>query len=100
MPSRPDFLLRTSSISRGVRCSFSIIKVTTEGSRVPVRLPIIKPSRGVRPMLVSMTLPFSMAVMEDPLPRWQVIIFRSFKSLPISWAQRWLTYRWEVPWKP
>ncbi len=53
--------------------SFSAMKVTTEGSRVPLRVLIMNPSRGVRPMLVSITLPSLMAVMEEPLPRWQVM---------------------------
>ena len=55
MPSIPDFLLSSSSIWDGLRCSFSIRKVTAEGSTAPERVPIIKPSSGVRPMVVSMT---------------------------------------------
>ena len=53
------------------------MNVTTEGSSVPVRVPIIKPSSGVRPMLVSMTLPSLIAVIEEPLPIWQVMTFMS-----------------------
>ena len=40
----------------------------------PLRVPIIKPSSGVRPMLVSTLLPSLMAVMEPPLPMWQVMM--------------------------
>ena len=75
IPKRPDFLLSRSLICDGVSFSFSARNVTTEGSSVPVRVPIINPSRGVSPMLVSMTLPPSTAAMEEPLPKWQVMIF-------------------------
>ena len=84
-------MLKRSESCAGVRFSFSAMNVTTDGSSVPVRVPIMKPSSGVRPMLVSMTLPFLMAVMEEPLPMWQVISFRSLMSLPMSSATRWLT---------
>lgn len=57
MAFTPDCLLRMVSISSGVRPSFFIIKVTTEGSTPPERVPIIKPSNGVKPMEVSTTLP-------------------------------------------
>ena len=63
----------------------------------PQRVPIIRPSSGVRPMDVSMLLPPSMAVMEAPLPKWQVMIFRPAISLFKYSAARMLTYLWEVP---
>ena len=99
-PSKPDFLFKILSISFGVKFSFSIIKVTTEGSSVPERVPIIKPSNGVNPIVVSKTRPSCTAVMEEPLPKWQVISFNLSIGFPIISAQRWLTYLWEVPWKP
>ena len=40
-----------------------------EGSTAPERVPMGTPSRGVKPMDVSMDLPPSMAQMEEPLPR-------------------------------
>ena len=52
-------------------------------------------------MVVSTTLPSLMAAMEEPLPRWQVMIRVPFPSgLPSSSQQRALTKRWEVPWNP
>ena len=42
-------------------------------SKSPVRVPIMTPSRGVNPMVVSMDFPFFTAVKETPLPMWQVI---------------------------
>ena len=62
-----------------------------DGSREPQRVPIMKPSSGVRPMLVSMTLPWRMAAIEEPLPMWQVIIFKVSSGRPISSAHLWLT---------
>ena len=41
----------------------------------PQRVPITRPSTGVKPIEVSMDLPFLMAQMEAPLPRWQLTIF-------------------------
>ncbi len=38
-------------------------------------MPITRPSRGVNPMDVSIDLPFLIAVMLAPFPRWQEIIF-------------------------
>ena len=69
MPSVPDFLFMISSIWAGVRPSRSIKNVTTEGSNPPERVPIIKPSSGVMPMDVSMTLPFLIAAIDEPLPK-------------------------------
>ena len=54
----------------------------------PEREPIITPANGVRPIEVSMTFPSLMAATEAPLPMWQVMIFRSLMSLPISSATR------------
>lgn len=50
-------------------------KETAPASISPLRVPIIRPSSKVSPMLVSMHLPSLMAVMEPPLPMWQVMIF-------------------------
>lgn len=41
----------------------------------PDREIIMRPSSGVKPMVVSMLFPFLTAVMEAPPPRWQRIIF-------------------------
>ena len=60
-------------------------------SRSPERVPMGRPARGVKPMEVSTLLPPSTAAMEEPLPRWQVMIFSSEGSLPSMAAARWET---------
>jgi len=40
-----------------------------EGSISPQRVPIINPSRGVKPIEVSIDFPLSIAVIEAPFPR-------------------------------
>ena len=52
------------------------------GSMLPERVPITTPSSGVRPMVVSTHLPFTTALIEDPLPRWQTITFEFSDSVP------------------
>ena len=99
-PRNPDFLLRYSLICAGVKPCFSATKSTAEGSTLPERVPIITPSRGVNPIVVSTDLPPSTAVMEEPLPRWHETIFRSLISLPIASARAADTNLCDVPWKP
>src|SRR5262245_43703667 len=43
------------------------------GSILPLRVPIIKPSSGVKPMEVSTQRPWCTADTEAPLPRWAMI---------------------------
>ena len=45
-------------------------------SMLPVLVPIISPSSGVRPIDVSMHLPYLTAVIEEPFPRWHVTILK------------------------
>ena len=73
-PSRPDFLFIITSTSFAVSPSWFIRNGMMAGSMSPQRVPIIRPSSGVRPMLVSMHLPSLTAEMEPPLPMWQVMI--------------------------
>jgi hypothetical protein len=47
---------------------------TTDGSTSPDRVPITSPSSGVKPIEVSTERPPSIAVIEHPLPRWQVMM--------------------------
>ena len=53
---------------------------------------MIMPSSGVKPMEVSTTLPFTMAVTELPFPTWQVMILECSRSIPQNLAPRWATY--------
>ena len=79
---------------------FSIINLIIAGSTLPDLVPMIKPSKGVKPMVVSITFPPSIAAILEPFPKWQVIIFNSDMGFPIISATLWATKRWEVPWKP
>ena len=56
---------------------------------MPERVPIMRPSSGVKPMVDIVALPPRTAASEALLPRWQVIMRRDCKSLPrISAARR------------
>ena len=66
-----------------------IKNATNEASISPERVPIVTPANGVNPIEVSTDLPPSTAVIEAPLPKWQVMIFNSSIGLPnISAARR------------
>ena len=67
------------------------------GSMSPLRVPMTSPSRGVKPMEVSMLLPCSIAVTEAPLPRWQVMMLVFSGTRFSSVMARAATYRWLVP---
>ena len=51
-------------------------------------------------MVVSTHLPFTTALMEDPLPRWQTITFEFSGFSPRNSTARLDTKLWLVPWKP
>ncbi len=61
------------------------------GSASPERVPITKPSSGVKPRLVSTERPRSTAVIEQPLPRWQVMSRYAAGAPPWISANRWTT---------
>ena len=82
MPNTPLFLFSRLEIPAASKPSFSMMKETAPPSMSPLRVPIIKPSSGVSPMLVSTHLPSLTAVMEPPLPMWQVMIFFPSGSTP------------------
>ena len=63
----------------------------------PQRPPIMMPPNGVKPIDVLTHLPPLTAVIEAPLPKWQVMMRVSAMSLPINSAVRWETYWWLVP---
>ena len=65
----PDFLFNTSLTSSGVMPILSHKKNTTEASMQPLRVPMIRPSNGVKPIEVSTHLPPLTAVTEAPLPK-------------------------------
>ena len=99
-PKMPLSRLSIRSIWAGVRFSFSMMAVMMAGSTEPERVPMMMPSSGVYPIEVSMLMPWSMAQMEAPAPRWQVTILRSRTLLPRNFAARLDTYLCEMPWKP
>ena len=69
IPSTPDFLFNILSISDGVKFSFSIKNVITAASTSPARVPITSPSNGVKPIEVSIDLPFLTAQILPPFPK-------------------------------
>ena len=99
-PCTPDFLLRMFSISSMERPYLFMRYCRIPASRSPDRVPMGTPARGVKPMEVSTLFPPSTAVTEEPLPKWQVMIFSSSMGFPSMAAARPATYLWEVPWKP
>ena len=71
------------------------------GSRSPLRVPITRPSSGVKPIEVSTERPPRIAAAEQPLPRWQVTRRSAGSSTrPSSSAARRDTNRCDVPWNP
>lgn len=52
----------------------------------PHRVPMGRPSCGVKPMEVSTASPYLTAEMEEPLPMWQVTIFSCSSGLPTKRA--------------
>ena len=68
------------------------------GSRVPQRVPMMRPSSGVRPIVVSMHWPSSMAQRLAPEPRWQLTSLWVLSPMS-SWTVRQMK-RWLVPWAP
>lgn len=77
-PSIPHFLLRYCTSSSGVKPSFARINSLAAGSMSPERVPITRPSSGVKPIDVSRHLPSLTAEMDEPLPRWHTMILLSF----------------------
>ena len=97
---RPLFLFIIASISAGVYLVHSSKNVTIAGSISPLLVPIISPSSGVKPMLVSTHFPPFIAQTDAPEPICRLIAFSSFSSLPSSFAACLLTYSWLVPCAP
>ncbi len=62
------------------------------GSMEPERVPIMMPSSGVNPMLVSTLLPLRTAVTDAPFPRWQTISRDEFAGTCNSSAARRVEY--------
>jgi hypothetical protein len=71
-----------------------------DGSRSPERVPITRPSSGVKPMDVSTDCPLRMAVTEAPFPRCAITPSNSSTGRSSSAAAWCATYSCEVPWKP
>ena len=97
-PYIPHFLLRYVTISPISLPSFLPRYSTAPASMSPERVPMITPSRGVKPIVVSTHLPAFTADKLLPLPRWQTMIFAL--GLPRYFATSVETNLWLVPWKP
>ena len=100
MPSTPLRLFRKSSSWLGVISSRRASTSITDGSMSPERVPMTRPSSGVRPIEVSTDSPPSIAVIDAPLPRCSTICFSSRRGRPTKSAAASLTNLWLVPWKP
>ena len=100
IPRTPDFLLRMLSIWSGVSFSLFIMNCKTAGSTSPLLVPIIKPSRGVRPIEVSTHFPPIDADTLAPFPKWQTITFAFLGSRLANLIASLETNLWLVPWKP
>ena len=70
------------------------------GSIEPLRVPIIRPSSGVRPIDVATERPPSTAVTEQPLPRCATTRRSLSAGLARSWAARSADQATDMPWKP
>ena len=100
IPRTPDFLFMISITCSRERFSLWAMNSIQVGSISPERVPITRPSNGVRPIEVSTHFPPSTAEMEEPLPMWHTTIFKSSGFLPRISAALKETYLWDVPWKP
>jgi len=67
--SSPHFSFKYSSVFFGLSRLIFWISRTIDGSMVPLRVPIGKPSSGVKPIVVSIACPPSDAVIDEPFPR-------------------------------
>ena len=65
-PSNPLFLLSISSLCAAVSPSVRSRKASTPASTSPQRVPMISPSAGVNPMVVSTERPWSTAQSDGP----------------------------------
>ena len=90
-PSRPLFLFSSSSLCEAVSPSVRSRKASTPASTSPQRVPMISPSAGVKPMVVSTERPWSTAQRDEPLPRWQLTSRSSFGRRFRNCAARRLT---------
>ncbi len=67
---------------------------------MPDRVAIIRPSSGVKPMVVSTDRPPETAHSDAPAPRWQLTSRSVPGSRPSTSAARRDAYAWDSPWKP
>ena len=81
IPRSPLSLFKRALTCPASMDSFCIRNVTRAGSISPDRVPIKRPSRGVKPMDVSTLLPFETAAALHPLPRCTVMMFISERGL-------------------
>ncbi len=88
IPSNPDFVFKSSSSILPSKWPCWSRYVRIPGSTEPERVPIMSPSSGVNPMVVSMLTPPRIAASEHPLPRWQVTSLRSERFRPSHCAAR------------
>ena len=81
MPSTPDSLFRALS-TRLVELPRWSMMTTMAASIALARVPMGRPSWGVKPMEVSMDLPNFTEQVEAPLPRWRLAMRSSSMGGP------------------
>ena len=72
-------------------CLLSNKNSKIDGSMSPLRVPMMRPSKGVKPMLVSTDKPFLTAVTDAPLPKWAITMHNSSGFRFSILAAVWLT---------
>ena len=70
------------------------------GSIEPGRVPIMRPSSGVKPIVVATGFPDAIAVAEHPFPRCRLTIRNPPGSRRSRSAARRAQSEWLIPWKP
>src|SRR6185437_14857489 len=96
-PSRPDRVLSHCSTVVALTWSCWARNATMAGSRSPLRVLIIRPSSGVKPMLVSADRPPRMAAAEHPLPRCSTMSVACSDGVSVRWQYRARTLRYDRP---
>lgn len=88
---QPGFIIQQLAELLGGFPSFSTSQGRIDGSISPLRVPIITPDWGVKPIEVFTDCPPLMAQTLQPLPRWQLTTRRALSGTPSFSASALLT---------
>ena len=84
IPSSPDSVSRARSTDSGSICPWLWTQSSRPGSTEPGRVAMTRPSRGVKPIVVSTERPPATAASDAPAPRWAVTRRSSESGRPSS----------------